>query len=242
MLFPILFISILLTGIGFLVTEENASYLLSGYNTMSEEERKQFDIRGYIPFFKKFHIFLGTSLCSIGLVIYYFIDADISGLFMGIYPILAYTYFIWISNKKYSHSTSTKQRILLYAVMTGLLALIIGILYGFQETLKENELHTSATKIELTGSYGATLQKQDILAVYLVNELPPMAHKTNGFALETVKKGYFRTQIGEKVKLLLNSNQKPILLIETKDHEKIYYSAKTKSNRILYQTLKKALP
>ena len=126
--------------------------------------------------------------------------------------------------------------------MTGLLALIIGILYGFQETLKENELHTSATKIELTGSYGATLQKQDILAVYLVNELPPMAHKTNGFALETVKKGYFRTQIGEKVKLLLNSNQKPILLIETKDHEKIYYSAKTKSNRILYQTLKKALP
>ena len=242
MLFPILFISILLTGIGFLVTEENASYLLSGYNTMSEEEKNEFDIKGYIPYFKKFHIFLGTSLCSIGLFIFYFIDADTSGLFMGIYPILAYTYFIWTSNKKYSHSTSTKQRILLYAVITGLLALIIGIIYGFQETLKENELHISATKIELTGSYGATLQKQDILGVYLVNELPPMAHKTNGFALETVKKGYFTTQIGEKVKLLLNSNQKPILLIETKDHEKIYYSAKTESNRILYQTLKKALP
>lgn len=43
MLFPILFISILLTGIGFLVTEENASYLLSGYNTMSEEEKKEFE-------------------------------------------------------------------------------------------------------------------------------------------------------------------------------------------------------
>lgn len=242
MVFPILFISILLTGIGFLVTENNASYLLSGYNTMSEEEKKQFDIKSYIPFFRKFHIFLGTSLTSIGLVLFYFVDTDTSGLFMGIYPILAYTYFIWISNKKYSHSTSTKQRILLYTVIVALIALVIVILYGFKETMKENELKITTTKIEITGSYGVTIQKEAIFKVTLVKEIPAIAHKTNGFALETIYKGYFRTQTGEKVKLLLNSNQKPILLIETKDHEKIYYSAKTKSNQFLYQMLKKVAP
>lgn len=242
MLFPILFISILLTGVGFLVTENNAKYLLSGYNTMSEEDKKKFDIKGYIPYFKKFHIFLGISLCCISLIIYYFIDVDYSGLFLGCYPIICYTYFIWRSNKLYSQSQTTKQKIIIYSVIIGLFLLLGLIFYGFNESLKDNELNLTATKIEITGAYGMELSKKDIKSITLVNQLPPIAHKTNGFALENIKKGYFRTQTGEKVKLLLNSNQKPILLIETKDHEKIYYSAKTESNRILYQTLKKALP
>ena len=33
---------------------ENAKYLLSGYNTMSDEERKKFDIENYLVFFKAF--------------------------------------------------------------------------------------------------------------------------------------------------------------------------------------------
>jgi len=36
------------------LTKENAKYLLSGYNTMSEEERKKFDIEQYLILFKKF--------------------------------------------------------------------------------------------------------------------------------------------------------------------------------------------
>lgn len=237
MLFPILFISILLTGVGFLVTESNAKYLLSGYNTMSEEERQQFDIKGYIPFFKKFHIFLGTSLGCIGLVIFYFIDVDDSGLFLGCYPILCYTYFIWKSNQLYAHSQTTKQKIFIYMVIVGLFILLALIYYGFKVSLKDNELHVTTTKIEITGTYGIELSKKDIKSITLVNDLPPMAHKTNGFALETVKKGYFRTQTGEKVKLLINSSQKPILLIITTKQEKIYYTSKTKSTHLVYKAL-----
>lgn len=237
MLFPILIISILITGVGFLVTENNAKYLLSGYNTMSEEERKQFDLKGYIPFFKKFHIFLGSSLGCISLIIYYFIDVDYSGLFMGGYPILGYTYFIWRSNQLYSHSQTTKQKIIIYSVIIGLFLLLGLIFYGFNESLKDNELNLTATKIEITGAYGMELSKKDIKSIILVNQLPPIAHKTNGFALENIKKGYFRTQTGEKVKLLINSSQKPILLITTTKQEKIFYTAKTKSTYEIYKSI-----
>lgn len=43
-------------GIGFLISEKNAKYLLSGYNTMSEEDKKNFNLTEYLKFFRKFHI------------------------------------------------------------------------------------------------------------------------------------------------------------------------------------------
>jgi hypothetical protein len=43
---------------------------------MSEQERQKFDIKSYIAYFKKFHIFLGISLFIIGSILYYFINPD----------------------------------------------------------------------------------------------------------------------------------------------------------------------
>ena len=44
---PVIFVSILYYAIGYFINKENAKYLLSGYNTMSDEERKKFDPVGY---------------------------------------------------------------------------------------------------------------------------------------------------------------------------------------------------
>ena len=51
---PVIFVSILYYAIGYFINKENAKYLLSGYNTMSDEERKKFDIENYLVFFKAF--------------------------------------------------------------------------------------------------------------------------------------------------------------------------------------------
>lgn len=51
---PVVFVSILFWTIAHFLNKENAKYLLSGYNTMSEEERKKFDIEQYLILFKKF--------------------------------------------------------------------------------------------------------------------------------------------------------------------------------------------
>ncbi len=54
MLYVIVGMGILFTSLGFIVTENNAQYLLAGYNTMSEDDRKNFDLPAYIRFFKNF--------------------------------------------------------------------------------------------------------------------------------------------------------------------------------------------
>ena len=51
---PIILVSILFYAIGYFINKDNSKYLLSGYNTMSNEEREKFDIEGYLKIFKPF--------------------------------------------------------------------------------------------------------------------------------------------------------------------------------------------
>lgn len=114
--------SLLFIVIGFIVTENNAKSLLSGYNTMSEEDRKLFDLKSYILYFKNFHIFLGLSFLVFGTFFAYFINENIAGFFLAVYPILAYIYFIW-SGVKYSKVSNNR------LTKIGIITLIIVLIF-----------------------------------------------------------------------------------------------------------------
>ncbi|MDO1512272.1 DUF3784 domain-containing protein [Maribacter confluentis] len=92
MIYLLIGISILFIIIGFLVTERNAQYVLSGYNTMSEEKKKQFPIKSYLQFFRNFHIILGASYLVIGYLLF-LLNENIFQVFLPLYPVLAYLYF-----------------------------------------------------------------------------------------------------------------------------------------------------
>lgn len=64
--------------------------------------------------------------------------------------------------------------------------------------------------------------------------------KTNGFALGNIHKGYFRTNDGEIIKLIANSDNKTYILITKKSGKKIYFSAK--STMDTFEEIKKNLP
>lgn len=85
-------------GLGFLITENNARYLLNGYNAMTEAERENFDLKAYISFFRTFHIRLAVSLFLIGLAISRFSSETWLAMFLAGYPVLAYMYMIKASN------------------------------------------------------------------------------------------------------------------------------------------------
>ena len=92
------------------------------------------------------------------------------------------------------------------------------------------------------GSYGEILKRPEIQSIELVAHLPEITSKTNGFALGTIKKGYFKTKNGETVKLIINSDNKPIMLFTKTDGNKIYYSAAGKSNEEIVDEINKVLP
>ena len=108
--------------------------------------------------------------------------------------------------------------------------------------LKENQLKINFESIEFQGSYGEKILASNIQSIELVKELPKISLKTNGFALGSVKKGFFKTEEGEKIKLIINAEQSSVLLITKKNGQKIYYSAKNESNFNIVSELKNKLP
>ena len=115
--------------------------------------------------------------------------------------------------------------------------------YGSQWSARfaENKITFDSESISFKGSYGETLTKAEIKSIELVSELPKITLKTNGFALGTINKGYFKTKNGEVVKLILNSDNKPVILFKKTNGKKIYYSAKDKPNEKVLDEIRKTL-
>lgn len=240
MIVPIIILSLIFIGISYLINQNNAKDLLSGYNTMSDVEKQNFDIATYVPYFKKFNLFLGLSLFLISIFILYLVNSDWSGIFMGTYPIFCYTYFIWKSNQFYLQKTK-KQNIITSVLIIFMITILGLILFEFNNTLNDNEIKIGNNKLEITGDYGCEIELKNIESITLENKIPEISSKTNGAALEITKKGYFNTKENQNVKLLINSNKKPIILITTKDKKKIFYSAKEKSNKEIYNDIIKKI-
>lgn len=222
MFFFILGLSALFIVIAFTVTEGNAKYLLSGYNTMSEADRKQVDLTSYLKYFKRFHLFLGVSFFGIASTLHFTRGADAAGIFATGYPILAYVFFVLRSQRFFKTPSRSRKR--------GVALVLIGVL-GFVAALlasgfKETQLVYSAEGIAFKGIYGERISHDEIASVNLVDQLPNITRKTNGYSLGAIKKGYFRTEEGERVKLLLNSAQRPVICITKTDGTRIYYCPK----------------
>jgi hypothetical protein len=85
--------------IAFGINENNAKYLLSGYNTMSKEEKESFDLINYLKFFKKFFINL-TIYSTLFFAIFYIAFDEIIALIAYCVPIIVSTpYMIYKGNK-----------------------------------------------------------------------------------------------------------------------------------------------
>ena len=230
MIYAIIGLGALFILIGILINVNNAKYLLSGYNTMSEPEREKVDSVSYLSTFRKFHIFLGISLLLITSVLYFFISQIAAGIFMTVYPLLAYLYFIWSSKRLIPVSGKGNKAAIATVIATLLLTAVL-LTMG----ITEDELTYDSEKVQIQGWYGETIKYSEIATVALVDKLPEIVLKSNGFALGKIRKGYFKTAQDEKIKLIVNADNKPIVRITKNDSTEIYYISGAQSNQKLFK-------
>ena len=95
--------------------------------------------------------------------------------------------------------------------------------------------------IKISGMYGREIPVSDIVSVDLLDELPPIAMRTNGSDTGNQAKGHFRFKNGEKCMLFIHK-QAPYIQMRTTDN--LYYlnlSDKEKTVE-LFETIKKYQP
>lgn len=220
MLITIIFISILFFGIAFLVNADNANTTLAGYNQLSAEEQTKIDLKPFLKFYKQFHIVLSLSFLVLGLLLYFLQLEHILGVFLGVYPIVAYIYFMWMANKYYVNMKQPSTKIGVFI----LVVVLLGCLLLFGVGFRNNKIESTPNSINISGMYGTEISYRDIIEIKLIDSLPKITIRTNGFAVGDIRKGYFKTATNQEVMLFLNTNQAPFLFIKKNDGLQIYYS------------------
>jgi len=69
---------VIFIALALFINKENSTFLLSGYNTMTAEERAHFDIDNFLKFFKKFFLYLAISSTILYVLLYYWVDQKIA--------------------------------------------------------------------------------------------------------------------------------------------------------------------
>lgn len=96
------FIAVLISDILFIalalgLNKDNAKYLLSGYNTMSEKEK--YDIENYLILFKKFFLVLAGTSTVVFLILINLWNAKIAVMAYSIYLTVMLIWFAFKGNK-----------------------------------------------------------------------------------------------------------------------------------------------
>lgn|GEM_PF-458350 len=231
-------LGLLLILISQIINVDNAKFMLSGYNMMSEENRKKVDIHNLVPYIRKFHLFLGISLIAIGVNLTWLFGTLAATLFLAFYPVLAYLHFTIATRKFYP----TFHRKWHWVTIVLLVAVLAFLGYLFYAALREDRIIIANNTLVVEGQYGDEIALQDIRSVSLVDTLPSIAGKNDGFDLGTVMKGNFRTSDGRQVKLIFNAVRTPCIRIELASGETIYYTSKKVETETIYDQIRGAFP
>jgi hypothetical protein len=223
--------------IGLILTVDNSKYLLSGYNSLNEEERSKIDIKPFVKFFRRFHFFLSFSFSTIGILFYLTIDKLFSELFIVFFPFLAYIFFFAFTSY-YNRNTNNKSGLIVSLVLI-LIVIIISIQLIID--LKIDRMIIQNDYLTLEGNYGEKIDKKDILSYNLLDSLPILSHKLNGFAMGNVKKGIFLTKSNDTVKLIIHSEKQPFIEIERKNNLKVYYNQEASETNKLFNLIENSM-
>ena len=97
--FAILFTDAVFIAVAYGINEKNAKLLLAGYNTMSEQERKNFDLKSYLIYFKKFffNISIYPTIFFIGL--YFILEVEYALILYSLSIIISFPFLIYKGHK-----------------------------------------------------------------------------------------------------------------------------------------------
>lgn len=212
-------------------------WLISGYNTASQKQKEKVDIVGLGNF-------LGTSLLGISVIIllsailrYLGYDAYSSYMMLLIIPSVI---FMVLRTEKYQNfDRSIKyQRWVLIGILLIILSLV-GLL--ITSGAKGNPVEITQDYLKIKGNYSTILSLDEINDIKLVDTMPRVNKKINGFNFGHDLKGEFTLENQQRVRLYVHSKSSPFVLLE---HQRgpVYINYRdSKRTRELYNSIKNHL-
>ncbi len=231
-----LFIILLFFILGWALRSKSAYWLISGFSVRPNDEQQQLIENRYPQ--KTGELLLWTAAgMSILLPLHftkfiYTIEIQFGFMMLFLLGGMIYLSKYEVAKKrKKSYIIST----ILFIIVNSFV--IILLFLGYQDY----ELITKKDSFEITGMYGDEWKNEDIVKIELMEEMPEVTWKQNGFGLATMAKGYFKVE-GYGSSLLFirkGKDSSPYLYIKLKNKQIFINGNNSKQTRKWYTELKK---
>lgn len=231
-------IAIILGGLTYLIFKKKDATLISGFSNRPKEEQEQLKKSGFIEALGKllltsFIIYMVTYILWIFSVPY---SLEVG---FSIFILVLFIGMIWMQRYEVSHKR--KKMYWITSVISLATFAFIGVLlfFGWQE----NEVTIENEMFIVTGMYGFEWELSNIESVELLDELPHVMMRTNGFATEGTMKGRFRLEepYGGGLLFVRTKDGPPYLYIKTDEDYVILNREEADETKALYDTLSTVL-
>jgi uncharacterized protein DUF3784 len=204
--------------------------LIAGYNTMSAKEKAKVDIDGLSSMMRNTLIIMGVLVAlSQPLMTLLDLKQYTSGALITI--VLFSTFFMVLTAQKFKNKNDRSPKNNKWIVYTIIGFAVFGsLLFGslFYGASKP-EIKIVNQQLYVSGIYSVATEVESLA---LVEVLPKILKRTNGYGFGSTFKGNFKLQDYGKAKLYLESLNGPYILVKTKNGTSIFINTKTKSETI----------
>jgi hypothetical protein len=227
-----LFVAFLLLLFGWAVRNKEAYWLISGFATRPEEEQQQLIENGYPQ--KIGTLLIATAVGMIMLLPLSFTPFKYAmEVQFGFMLVFLFGGFIYLS--KYEVPEKRKRSYMIGSVFFIVVNGFVGVMLflGYQDY----ELIANKDTFEITGIYGDEWEFQDIKRVELMEEMPEVTWKQDGYGLSTMAKGKFTVEGYGSSLLFIQKGSSPYLYIELKNKKIFINGHNSKETRAWYDQL-----
>lgn len=236
----LLFVALFLF-LGFAVHKLKWYFLLSGYNTMSKEQKENVDVEKLGRAVGLYSYFIAMLFALIALVDW----LDYSQLIMPLIIILMIaTVFLIVKTQKYNHNLfdengkwkkgASKQFKKPVIILTITLVAVAVIIYFADTPVKIEALEEG---LEIGGMYGDTYNWSQMEQLTLLEQIPEIAMRTNGSAVGSMLQGHFKFENGEKAKLFIDKSQPPFIQFIYEGKTIIFNLQSEQQTQAMYNTI-----
>ena len=207
--------------LGWLILAKNAYYLVSGFANRSKEEQEELIQNGSLQNTGK--LLFATGVGMLVLLPFHFTSfaytMEVQFGFMLVF-LLGGTVYL----SKYEVARKRKRSFL---ISSSLFIATIGFVVGLYTLgTQDYEIKFTHETFEITGMYGDKWNLSTIQTVKLLDEMPPVSGKINGFGLSTLAKGRFTVEGYGNSILFVRKQSSPYVYVQLSD-ENIFINGET---------------
>ena len=223
--------------------------LINPYGGMSPERKALVDINGLKKATAIILTITGILLIATGLLsALKVIDVAITSIVMMVL-VLVMIVPLFVAMKKYNGFGRDKTGKIPSGinkpskavwVIIGLTMVFVAVVFAMSS--RPQEIRVGDESVKISGIYGRDIPISEIVSVNLLDEMPPIAMRTNGSDTGKRAKGHFLLKNGEKCMIFIRYNMSPYIELRTTDN--LYYlnCANKDETETLYQQLKTLKP